>query len=118
MTEEVLYIVSDYVEWHESIDVASAQINLTHFIFVIYFYIFILQKKTQKRRTQNIIEYINVLKYLPYFSSESSILNDPTWTFCIGGNGQVLSVVQQTTLEMRTEKHYNKIIAKATCNLY
>lgn len=39
------------------------------------------------------------------------------WKFCIGGNGQVLSIVQQTTLEMRTEKHYNKTIAKATCNI-
>lgn len=52
-----------------------------------------------------------------YFSSESLNSNELMWKFCIGGNGQVLSIVQQTTLEMRTEKHYNKTIAKATCNI-
>jgi len=79
---------------------------------------FLLQKKTSKKRTQNVVGYIDALKYFPYFSSESFNLNEPTWKFCIGGDGQVLSVVQQTTLEMRTEKHFNKTIAKATCMKY
>lgn len=78
---------------------------------------FNLQKKLSKKRSHNIIEYIGALKLFPYFSSES-FSNQPTWRFCIGGNGQVLCIVQQTTLEMRTEKHYNKTIAKATCKIY
>lgn len=80
--------------------------------------IFSLQKKSSKKTPQSVVDYIGAFKYFPYFSSESFISNEPTWKFCIGGNGQVLSVVQHNTLEMRTEKHYNKIIAKATCNFY
>ncbi|VVC25640.1 WD40/YVTN repeat-like-containing domain,WD40-repeat-containing domain,Neuroblastoma-amplified sequence [Cinara cedri] len=92
MGEEILYIVSDYGQWCDPVDL----------------------KKIPKKRTQNIVEYIGGLKYFPYFSFNSFISNQPTWTFCIGGNGQVLSIVQQTTLEMRTEKHYNKTLSKAT----
>lgn len=29
MTEEILYIVSDYVQWHETIDLASAYHQIT-----------------------------------------------------------------------------------------
>lgn len=71
-----------------------------------------------KKRTLSMVDYFGVLKYLPYFSLDSYNLNDPTWKFCIGGDGQILSIVQQTTLEMRTEKNYNKILAKATCKTH
>ncbi|KAF0758392.1 neuroblastoma-amplified sequence-like, partial [Aphis craccivora] len=71
-------------------------------------------KKSSKKSSLSIIDYISAYTYLPYFSSKSFISNEPTWKFCIGGNGQVLSVVQHNTLEMRTEKHYNKTLAKAT----
>ncbi|KAL5242667.1 hypothetical protein ACI65C_010077 [Semiaphis heraclei] len=92
MSEEILYIVSDYVQWHENIDL----------------------KKSPKKSHLSVVDYIGALKYFPYFSSEIFISNEPSWKFCIGGNGQVLSVVQHNTLEMRTEKHFNKILAKAT----
>jgi len=82
------------------------------------FSLFYLQKKSPKKSHLSIVDYIGILKYFPYFSSETFILNEPTWKFCIGGNGQVLSVVQHNTLEMRTEKHFNKILAKATCKMY
>lgn len=81
------------------------------------FWCFYLQKKTSRKRSQNIIDYIGLHKYFPYLSSEKYFSNEPIWKFSIGGNGQVLSIVQQTTLEMRTEKHYNKTLAKATCNI-
>lgn len=79
---------------------------------------FYLQKKSFKKSSLSIVDYISAYTYLPYFSSKSFISNEPTWKFCIGGNGQVLSVVQHNTLEMRTEKHYNKTLAKATCKIF
>jgi len=78
--------------------------------------LFYLQKKSSKKISLSVVDYIGA--YLPYFSSKSFISNEPTWKFCIGGNGQVLSVVQHNTLEMRTEKHYNKTLAKATCKIF
>ncbi|XP_026806626.1 neuroblastoma-amplified sequence-like [Rhopalosiphum maidis] len=92
MSEEILYIVSEYVQWHETLDL----------------------KKSSKKSPLSVVDYIGAYRYLPYFSSETYNSNEPTWKFCIGGNGQVLSVVQHNTLEMRTEKHYNKTLAKAT----
>lgn len=116
MSEEILYIVSDYVQWHEPIDLASICKYLIKRVFQYLFSRFCLQKKTSKKPSQNVIDYIG--QYFPYFSSEKYSSNEPTWKFCIGGNGQVLSIVQQSTLEMRTEKHYNKTLAKATCKMY
>ncbi|CAH1737258.1 unnamed protein product [Aphis gossypii] len=83
-------------------------------MFLLLLLFFYLQKKSSKKSSLSIVDYISAYTYLPYFSSKSFISNEPTWKCCIGGNGQVLSVVQHNTLEMRTEKHYNKILAKAT----
>jgi len=86
-------------------------------LFLFLLPLFYLQKKSLKKTPQSIVNYIGALKYFPYFTSETFISNEPMWKFCIGGNGQVLSVVQHNTLEMRTEKHYNKTLAKATCKI-
>ncbi|XP_050419826.1 NBAS subunit of NRZ tethering complex-like [Adelges cooleyi] len=92
MTEKVLYIVSDYIEWYEPVDL----------------------KKVSKKPAHSITDYFGAFQYFPYFSGQPYNPKEPVWKFCIGGNGQVLAVVQQSTLEMRTEKHYNKTLAKAS----
>lgn len=40
------------------------------------------------------------------------------WQFCVGENGKVIAILQDTSLEIRSSKdEYSSVIGKATGNL-
>lgn len=45
MSEEILYIVSDYVQWHEPVDLASTREQFKMLFSCVYFRIFIYRRK-------------------------------------------------------------------------